>query len=206
MTKTNYPTEQEMFWSGKFGDNYVERNNTDAMVDSSVALFDQIMKSTNGVNSIIELGCNTGLNLRALQLINPKLELTGYDINEKSLSIARASTEASIINATIIGDLTQEAQVDLTFTKTVLIHINPDFLQNVYDNLFKLSKRYIMVAEYYNPYPVKVPYRDNSDKLFKRDFAGELIDRFGLKLADYGFVYHRDVFPQDDITWFLLEK
>lgn len=206
MTKINYPTEQEMFWSGKFGDDYVERNNTDAMVDSNIALFSQIMKSTNDVYSIIELGCNTGLNLRALQRINPKLELTGYDINKKSLSVARTSTEASIINATIIGDLTQEAQADLTFTKTVLIHINPDFLQNVYDNLFKLSKRYIMLAEYYNPYPVKVPYRDNSDKLFKRDFAGELIDRFGLKLVDYGFAYHRDEFPQDDITWFLLEK
>ena len=63
-----------------------------------------------------------------------------------------------------------------------------------------------MVAEYYNPYPTKVPYRDNSDKLFKRDFAGELIDRFDLRLVDYGFVYHRDKFPQDDITWFLLEK
>ena len=206
MTKINYPTEQEMFWSGKFGDDYVERNNTDAMVDSNIALFSQIMKSTNDVYSIIELGCNTGLNLRALQRINAMLELTGYDINKKSLSVARTSTEASIINATIIGDLTQEAQADLTFTKTVLIHINPDFLQNVYDNLFKLSKRYIMLAEYYNPYPVKVPYRDNSDKLFKRDFAGELIDRFGLKLVDYGFAYHRDEFPQDDITWFLLEK
>jgi spore coat polysaccharide biosynthesis protein SpsF len=26
-------------------------------------------------------------------------------------------------------------------------------------------------------------------------------------LVDYGFAYHRDpAFPQDDITWFLLEK
>jgi spore coat polysaccharide biosynthesis protein SpsF len=26
-------------------------------------------------------------------------------------------------------------------------------------------------------------------------------------LVDYGFAYHRDPnFPQDDITWFLLEK
>jgi spore coat polysaccharide biosynthesis protein SpsF len=44
--------------------------------------------------------------------------------------------------------------------------------------------------------------------LFKRDFAGDLLDRFpGLVLVDYGFVYHRDkAFPQDDMTWFLLEK
>ena len=28
-----------------------------------------------------------------------------------------------------------------------------------------------------------------------------------IQLVDYGFAYHRDKsFPQDDISWFLLEK
>ena len=51
-------------------------------------------------------------------------------------------------------------------------------------------------------------YRGHEGKLFKRDFAGELLDKYpDLKLIDYGFVYHRDTnFPQDDCTWFLLEK
>ena len=53
-----------------------------------------------------------------------------------------------------------------------------------------------------------IDYRGHTDKLFKRDFAGELLDRHkDLRLMDYGFVYHGDPkFPQDDITWFLLEK
>jgi spore coat polysaccharide biosynthesis protein SpsF len=43
--------------------------------------------------------------------------------------------------------------------------------------------------------------------LFKRDFAGEMLDKYAdLKLCDYGFVYHREKFSQDDISWFLLEK
>ena len=64
------------------------------------------------------------------------------------------------------------------------------------------------VAEYYNPSPVELPYRGHEGKLFKRDFAGELMDRHStLTLVDYGFAYHRDnCFPQDDLTWFLLEK
>jgi spore coat polysaccharide biosynthesis protein SpsF len=38
-------------------------------------------------------------------------------------------------------------------------------------------------------------------------FAGEIMDRFeDLILVDYGFTWHRDEFPQDDITWFLMEK
>ena len=50
--------------------------------------------------------------------------------------------------------------------------------------------------------------KDYEEKLFKRDFAGEVLDRFDdLRLFDYGFCYHRDLhFPQDDVTWFLLEK
>ena len=64
-----------------------------------------------------------------------------------------------------------------------------------------------MVAEYYNPSPVNLSYRGNEETLFKRDFAGELMEQYGLKLVDYGFIYKRDNWaPQDDITWFLLEK
>jgi pseudaminic acid biosynthesis-associated methylase len=96
---------------------------------------------------------------------------------------------------------------NLAFTKGVLIHINPEELEKVYENLYNLSNRYILVCEYYNPSPVVVPYRGNENRLFKRDFAGELIDKFNLRLIDYGFIYHRDnYFPQDDLTWFLLEK
>ena len=88
-----------------------------------------------------------------------------------------------------------------------MIHINPDFLPAVYDNLYRKSKRYVLVSEYFNPTPMTVTYRGESDRLFKRDFAGELIDRYQMKLVDYGFQYKRDkIEPQDNISWFLLEK
>ena len=55
---------------------------------------------------------------------------------------------------------------------------------------------------------IKNKYLSNNNKLFKRDFAGEIMDRHpGMKIIDYGFSYRRDPkFPQDDITWFLMEK
>ena len=89
-----------------------------------------------------------------------------------------------------------------------MIHINPDDLQKVYEVMYKLSKKYICVAEYYNPSPMAIEYRGEKNKLFKRDFAGELIDKYkDLELIDYGFKYRRDnSYPQDDITWFLLKK
>jgi len=70
------------------------------------------------------------------------------------------------------------------------------------------SKMEFCVAEYYSPTPVIVEYRGYSERLFKRDFAGEILDRFpDLKLVDYGSVYHRDTsFPIGEVTWFQMEK
>ena len=97
---------------------------------------------------------------------------------------------------------------DLVLIKGVLIHINPVELNSVYDKLVTACEKYLLVAEYYNPTPVAIPYRGHADRLFKRDFAGEIMDRYpSMKLLDYGFVYRRDPhFPQDDISWFLMEK
>jgi spore coat polysaccharide biosynthesis protein SpsF len=115
-----------------------------------------------------------------------------------------------VVNASLL-DIDPAAligQVDFALIKGVLIHINPDALSGVYQKLYDVSRRYIFLCEYYNPTPVAIDYRGNKDRLFKRDFAGEMLDRFpNLTLVDYGFRYRRDkIFPADDTTWFLLEK
>ena len=89
-----------------------------------------------------------------------------------------------------------------------MIHIHPDQLPQAYETLYTSSRRYVVVVEYYNPTPVEVSYRGFASKLFKRDFAGDLLDRYAdLRLLDYGFHYRRDTrWPMDDLTWFLMEK
>ena len=90
--------------------------------------------------------------------------------------------------------------------KGVLIHINPNQLSKIYNKIFQLTKKYILIAEYYSPTPTKIIYRNKKNKLFKRDFAGEMIKKYKLKLVDYGFSYRHDKNPQDDLNWFILKK
>ena len=202
-----FKTDQEAFWAGGFGDEYASRNQGETLITSNVVLFGNMLRSAPGVRSVVELGCNIGLNLQALNRIDPEIALCGYEINGNAVQKARDLGIAEIHHQTIIEAIPAATTYDLAFTKGVLIHIHPDELPRVYDNLFALSRRYILVCEYYNPSPVTVIYRGNADRLFKRDFAGELMDRFGLSLIDYGFTYRRDnYFPQDDCNWFLLEK
>ena len=202
-----YKTEQEKFWAGDFGYDYVGRNLGEHHICGKIVFFSNILKSAPQVKSIVELGCNIGLNLQALHRINPKFELCGFEINEAASQKARELNIANIENGTILDPISNQKKYDLSFTNAVLIHINPDSLDKVYENLYNLSRRYIVVSEYYNPTPVEIEYRGNHDRLFKRDFAGELIDKYNLRLVDYGFSYHRDnYFAHDDFNWFLLEK
>ena len=207
MTKTStFSTPQEDFWANEFGDAYRDRNQGEHLVTVNMALFTKILGRAGGIDSILELGCNIGLNLDALRLIRPSFQLSGVEINLESASEARVKGH-TVYDGTILEPLENLGQFDLSFTKGVLIHIHPDHLHSVYDNLVARSKRFVMVCEYYNPKPVTLPYRGDMVRLFKRDFAGEIMDRHGLRLVDYGFSYHRDpYFPIDDVNWFLMEK
>lgn len=203
----SYKTEQENFWSGEFGDEYIGRNQGEASIASNTALFSKILKSTNSISSIIEFGANIGLNLKAIKRLLPKVELSAIEINENAIVKLKEMEGIKVYHSSIL-DFRPDEKKDLVLIKGVLIHISPNELQNVYELLHSSSKKYICIAEYYNPSPIELRYRGHDGKLFKRDFAGEIMERFSdLKLIDYGFSYHKDPnFPQDDITWFLLEK
>lgn len=202
-----FKTEQEEFWSGQFGAGYIDRNQSEQLVTRRVVHFARFMHCAPNVKSIIELGCNVGMNLAALKRLNPAFELAAYEINPKAAQIARELGVADVVTGTVIDRIDKGRTYDMSFTSGVLIHINPDALSDVYENLYRLSDRYILINEYYNPTPVSVEYRGTKDRLFKRDFAGELMDRYQLRLLDYGFLYRRDnYFPRDDSNWFLLEK
>jgi spore coat polysaccharide biosynthesis protein SpsF len=148
------------------------------------------------------------MNLRALQLLFPTMERHAIEINPDAARALRAYLPPEAVHEGSILDFLPGRTWDLVLIKGVLIHIAPASLPNVYERLAASSGRYVLMCEYYNPSPVSIPYRGHAERLFKRDFAGEFLDLHpGFRLVDYGFAYRRDPnFPQDDITWFLMER
>lgn len=204
----NNQTEQEIFWSGDFGDEYIDRNQGEQLLASNLNFLNDALRACSKIQSCVEFGANIGMNLRALQLLFPGIHCSGIEINKTAAAeLGNLIGYDSVFNGAIT-DFEPNNEVDLALIKGVLIHINPQQLDVVYRKLYETTSRYILVAEYYNPSPVSISYRGHSDKLFKRDFAGEMLDIYpNLDLVDYGFAYHRDnKYPQDDITWFLMEK
>lgn len=204
-------TEQEIFWAGKFGDEYYKRNNlSEKELSISLRSWSVITRwMEHKPLSILEIGCNIGINLMGLSYLFPDAKLDGIEINREAAAIAQNNIgkRGVIFNDSILAFIPPN-KYDLVFTRGVLIHINPEHLTEVYKKMNDLSNQYIVMVEYYNPVPVEVNYRGHSNRLFKRDFAGEMLDLYpSLALQNYGFFYYRDeVMPLDDVNWFLLRK
>jgi pseudaminic acid biosynthesis-associated methylase len=203
-----FKTEQEAFWAGEFGTEYIQRNTGAALLAANLNFFTKALAHARRPRSCIEFGANIGMNLRALKLLYPEQEQHAIEINPDAVQeLATHVPRAQITHGSIL-EFKPPRTYDLALIKGVLIHINPDALPGVYESLYRATGHYLLVCEYYNPSPVAIPYRGHSDRLFKRDFCGEILERYpDLALIDYGFAYRRDPdFPQDDITWFLMEK
>lgn len=208
-------TDQERAWAGEHGDDYNRRSPGDE--EANYHFFEKIFGGIYGglsgqfrpMNSILELGAGQGANLRALRrFLPPSAYFTAVELNAQACEVLHATGSADCVIHESALHWAPKQIWDLVLTKGFLIHIHPAELLLAYRVIHQAAARWILICEYYNPTPVNVPYRGRDDLLWKRDFAGELLDRYSdLRLIDYCFFYHRDpVASQDDVTAFLLEK
>ena len=209
MNDHHYETQQENFWAGEFGDEYILRSQGKEILNSNIDFFERALKKTNNIKTCIEFGSNIGMNIKALKEIYSDKEFHAIEINKNALCyLKEILPEKNIINDSIIN-FKPFKKWDLVLIKGVLIHCNPERLPNVYLSLVNSCSKYLLINEYYNPKPVAIDYRGHSEKLYKRDFAGEILDSFPeMKLLDYGFLYDREPVHKrvGSTNWFLLEK
>lgn len=209
MSAENLKTEAA--WAGAFGADYTARNVvSDEVLRQRTAMWATIGRAFHGAppRSILEVGCNLGLNLRVL----PRLfdaELSAIEPNDAARKIL---LEHGVLPAERLyagfGDKIPVADgaVELAFTTGVLIHVAPEKLNATLDEVHRVSSKYVLCAEYFSPRPETIRYRDQEGLLFKNDFGGCYLDRFpDLELVDYGFFWRRAT-GLDDTTWWLFRK
>lgn len=206
--------DQELAWAGEHGNAYNRRapGSEEANYQLYGRIFGGIAGGLSGqfrpIDDVLELGAGTGANIRALSRLIPRARYTAVELNEEACAVIREHSPAAVvINRSVLEVDVEPAAYDLVLTKGLLIHIHPAKLSTVYRLIHRAARRWILLAEYYNPTRVGIPYRGQDNLLWKADFAGEMLDLFpDLRAVNYGFTWRRDRHPQDDITWFLLEK
>jgi pseudaminic acid biosynthesis-associated methylase len=207
-------TKQMEFWKGKFGEEYTERNTYSvAELDEKyvsqfgISRSDMNRKFLSPINpqKILEVGCNTGNILRNLQSL-------GYDnlygIELQAYAIEKAKTLCNGINL-VQGsafDLPfKDNYFDLVYTSGVLIHINPDDLEIVMREMYRVSNSYIWGFEYYMDEMQHIEYHGNSGKMWKGNYANKFMQLFpDLTLVQSELYKYRGDENRDQM--FLLKK
>jgi pseudaminic acid biosynthesis-associated methylase len=213
MSKSHKPakTAQLEKWTSDFGDAYAERNAFEEWrLLPGVEAFRRML-SGREVDSVLEVGCNVGLNLIFINaLFNGRVQLYGVEPNPKAYQTLQRQPQITLAGAWNCDAFRlpmAEASVDMAFTSGVLIHIAPADLGQATDEIVRVAKKYVLCAEYFSHTPVEAPYRNQMGLLFKRDFGAFYLDRYAqLRCIDYGFLWQREYVSWGNVNWWLFEK
>lgn len=209
-------TSQSKFWSNEFGDEYTERNNFDQnQLDnlyldyfgiSRTELNKEFLSHLPKDTKILEVGCNTGMQLLNLKNNLNFTHLHGIDVSKTGLKVAKQNLpDASLIEASALDLPFKDNYFDLVFTSGVLIHIAPENLYKVIDEIYRTSKKYIWACEYFSEKQQEIEYRGNKNVLWKNDFLAIFLQRHpDLKVIKEKKLNYKNSDNVDHM--FLLEK
>ena len=203
--------KQLQTWEGAFGDAYMDRND-DAEWKLPLGI-EGFRRMIGGLcpDSILEVGSNIGLNLMYIdRLFNQTVPLYAVEPNTKAfarLTSHPTLTLADAWNCSGFDMPLADASMDLVLTSGVLIHIAPQTLGQLTDEIVRVSRRYVLCSEYFSHVPEEVPYHGEQGLLFKRDFGAFYQERYPfLKIVDYGFLWMQEFKIFDNLNWWLFEK
>lgn len=174
-------TFQEETWSGKFGNEYTERNTFDIeqlnnlYIKNYGVTREQMNLEFIGELStdlkILEVGTNSGNQLALLQKMGFK-NLYGIEINEHAVELARQRLRGiNIIHGSAFDIPFKDNYFDIVYTAGVLIHVSNQDVNNVISEMYRCSKKYIWGFEYFSDEAKEVSYRGNTNLLWKADFS-----------------------------------
>lgn len=211
-------TAQLDFWKGDFGKNYTDRNSYslekwNAFYErtwgiSKIKMNEKCFEGIPKTAKILEVGCNTGMQLIGLQSMGFE-SLYGVEIQKYAVEKAKEYTQdINIIQGSGFDIPFKDGYFDIVGTNGVLIHISPDDLPKIMDEMYRCSGRYIWGFEYYTPELTDINYRGNKGFLWKADYAQMFLDRFPdlkkVSVQDYPYITENEKGNVDRM--YLLEK
>jgi pseudaminic acid biosynthesis-associated methylase len=192
----------EQLWSEEFGNDYVVRH-LDAGEGRDhfwYALLDRLKPET-----VLEIGCNVGANLRWVVDRVPPRAVYGIDVNENALRTIRSRFDVNAVCASARELPFRDRMFDLVFTAGVLIHQPETTLPLVMAEAVRTSRGHVLALEYAAEETVEVPYRGQTGALFKRDYGRLYRELFPeLDLVERGELGSDEGW--DDVTWWLFKR
>jgi pseudaminic acid biosynthesis-associated methylase len=154
---------------------------------------------------VLEVGSNIGNQLLCLQKLGFE-NLCGIELQSLAVELSKSRTKGiDIIRGSAFDLPFRDLYFDMVFTSGLLIHISPEAIHGVLDEIFRCTRQYIWGLEYYSATYTEVMYRGHSGLLWKTDFPKLFLSRFpDLRLLRSKYLEYLN---DDNIdVMYLLEK
>jgi pseudaminic acid biosynthesis-associated methylase len=196
-------TDLESLWSGEFGDAYVDRNSVEVPERSE---FWRGVLARFPTQSVLEVGCAHGENLRHLSQLLAPHEVWGVDLNASALAAVPQVAPGTNAAWALARDLPfRDRFFDMVFTVGLLIHMPEGTLDTVMREIVRCSRRWVLCGEYQSDKTVDINYRDRPGILFKRDYGRLYQDVVPeLALRESGYLERDQGF--DRVTYWIFER
>lgn len=168
-------TSQLNLWRSEFGRDYTDRN--DREKPERVTSWSRVLEGITPAR-VLEVGCNVGWNLEYLRRLGVA-EL--YGIEPQLYAVERArwrGPQFGVVQGTAFDVPFKDGWFDLAFTSGVLIHISPDTVDAALDEIYRVSKKWIVAIEYDDTKETEINYRGHAGALWKRDHGALWMNRF----------------------------
>ena len=208
-------TDQMEEWMGQFGQEYTDRN-TLTLDEMELLYQKQYGITRTEMNSrflgdfekdirILEVGSGIGNQLLCLQKAGFK-NLYGIELQSYAVELLKSRTTGiNIIQGSAFDIPFKDGFFALVFTAGILIHIAPDDINAVLDEIYRCTKQYIWCFEYYSEVYTQMNYRGHADLLWKANFCKLFLERFKdlilVKEEHFKYLHNNNI-----DTLFLLQK
>lgn len=154
--------------------------------------------------SILEVGCNIGMQLRHLQLMD-FTNLHGIELQQYAIDhLCVEGVDVQQGNATKLPYL--DGDFDLVFTSGVLIHLPEPKLYQAMTEIVRVSNRWVWGFEYYGWERTEIKDEHWHNMLWADDYPVWYMYRHRLRLMKRWCEIHRTGFPGVVADMYLLEK
>ena len=168
-------------WQGDFGKEYTDRNAL------SVEELNELYFGYYGINAerlyhiyfcpyikgsdkVLQIGCSSGSDLMVLKKLGYN-DVWGLEIQKYAVALSKRRIPSAQIVHGVADDIPfKDGFFDVVFTSGLLIHIPPEKLCNVLQEMVRVSKRFIFGLECFSSEMESVHYRDNDNLMWKADY------------------------------------
>lgn len=172
---------QKATWAGDFGVEYIGRNDFNINEVNELYLksygIDRIQMNTSFLKDmkrdikILEVGSNVG-NQVGILLEMGFTNITAVDVQAEALKILKErypNVQTYLVDGKSLPF--ENDSFDLVYTSGVLIHIHPQNLVNLMNEIYRVSREYVWGFEYYSEDLTEINYRGQPNLLWKADYA-----------------------------------